>query len=597
MQQQLPGAPPFTDSRRLLGANAYFGTAGAVLETARVEVDDALLAAWKSRAQRACFALGWAAGPAVARLHASGATLAIAAPLDQLLTATDVNEWAWLATIAEAQLDVDHARLHAPGYAAAWDEALAFATLHALAAAEAQPELVALERAAQAHRVNLLIDNDTLTLGEGCGAQSWPLVALPKPLDIAWSALHDIPVALVTGTNGKTTTVRLLAAIARTHGWRTGYSCTDGLFIDGLQIASGDYSGPMGARAVLRSPDPEVAILETARGGILRRGLALQRAQAGIVTNIGADHYGAYGVHDLDGLARVKLAIAHALDRDSLLVLNAEDATLRAHAEGIDNTLGWFALDDHAALLVSHRAAGGATCGVSDGHVRLAFAGDLHDLGAVSAMPLTANGHARHNIANILAATLGATALGIAPATIADVLSHFGATHADNPGRLQHWSLGGLDVWLDYAHNPDGLHGLLQVAHAQRAGGRLGLLLGQAGDRSDSAIQDLAATAAAFRPARVVLKDIAGLMRGRALGEVPAILREALLGDGIAAEAMDYCSEETGATRLLLDWARSGDTLVLPIHTGIARAQISALLDGLARCDWQPQQPLPIDSA
>jgi UDP-N-acetylmuramyl tripeptide synthase len=512
-----------------------------------------------------------------------------------LFAATDVNEWAWLASIADARMDSGYARFHAPGYAAAWDEDLAMATLRALATSEANPRLLALERAAQAHRVALLIDDDAITLGEGVGAHSWLPGALPDVGAIDWPALRDVPLALVTGTNGKTTTVRLLAAMARAHGWRTGYSCTDGLFVDAAQSASGDYSGPAGARAVLRHPEVQAAILETARGGILRRGLAMQRAQVAIVTNLSADHYGAYGVHDLDGLARVKLAVARVLDRDGLLVLNAGDATLRAHADHIDCALGWFALDDRDMFLEAHRGCGGATCGVRDGHARLVFAGKAHDLGTIDAMPLSAHGQARYNIANILAASLGAIALGIAPQTIAAVLARFGAAHADNPGRLQHWALNGIDVWLDYAHNPDGLRGLLQVANAQRRGGRLGLLLGQAGDRNDADLHALALAAAAFKPARIVLKDIAGMLRGRAAGEVAAVLRKTLLAEGIAAEAMPFCSEELPASRVLLAWARPGDTIVLPIHGKLARAQVAALLDRLVADAWQPQQPLPVD--
>ncbi len=590
-----PSPTPFTDSRRLLGANPYFGGVGAALETEGIAVDAALLDAWSARIAKARVVLGWPDAAIVALNHASGATLAFAAPLDRLFAATDVNEWAWLASIAEARLDSGFARFNAPAYAAAWDEELAMTTLRALAACEAKPELIALERAAQMHRIALLLDDDALTLGEGNGAQSWPPDALPDAAAIDWSALHDVPLALVTGTNGKTTTVRLLAAMARAHGWRTGYSCTDGLFVDTAQIAAGDYSGPAGARAVLRHPGVQAAILETARGGILRRGLAMQRALTAVVTNLSADHYGAYGVHDLDALARVKLTVARVVDRDGLLVLNADDASLRAHADGLDCAIGWFAFDDRAALLEAHRAQGGATCGVRDGHVRLVFTGIVHDLGLIDTMPLSARGRARYNIANILAASLGAAALGIAPATIAAVLAQFGAAHADNPGRLQHWPLAGVDVWLDYAHNPDGLRGLLQAAGVLHGRGRFGLLLGQAGDRSDADIRALAAIAAAFRPARVVLKDIAGMLRGRASGEVAAILREALLAHGLAADAMEFCSDELAATRALIAWAQAGDTLVLPIHGKPARGQVASLLDRLVAGDWHPQQPLPSD--
>ncbi|HEV2607260.1 MAG TPA: Mur ligase family protein [Xanthomonadaceae bacterium] len=590
-----PSPTLFSDSRRLLGANPYFGGTGAALEAAGIAVDATLLDAWRARIAAARAVLGWPDASVFAHAHVSGATLAFAAPLDQLFAATDVNEWAWLASAAAAGVDSGYARFHAPGYAAAWDEALAMATLRALALSEANPRLIVLERAAQAHRVALLIDDDALTLGEGFGARSWPPDALPDADGIDWSELHDVPLVLVTGTNGKTTTVRLLAAMMRAHGLRTGYSCTDGLFVDAAQIAAGDYSGPAGARAVLRHPDVQAAILETARGGLLRRGLAMQHAQAAIVTNLSADHYGAYGVHDLDALARVKLTVARVVDRDGLLVLNADDATLRARVDDLACAIGWFALDDGDAWLETHRARGGPTCGVRNGRVRLTFAGEEHDLGAVDTMPLSANGQARYNIANILAASLAAGALGIASAAIAEVLARFGAAHADNPGRLQRWSIAGVDVWLDYAHNPDGLRGLLQVAGVRHTHGRFGLLLGQAGDRSDADIRALAATAAAFKPARVVLKDIAGMLRGRVSGEVAAILRETLLAEGITADALPFCSDELEATRALLAWAQPGDILVLPIHGKLARAQVASLLDRLVASAWHPQQSLPAD--
>ena len=588
-----PSPTPFSDSRRLLGANPYFGAVGAALETDGIVVDAALLDGWRERVADARKALGWPDAAIFAQAHAGGATLAFAAPLDQLLTATDANEWALLATKAAVGDEIGFPRFHAPGYAACWDESLAMATLRALAACEAQPALIALQQAAIAHRVALLIDDDAITLGEGDGAHSWPPNALPDPQSIDWHALHDIPVALVTGTNGKTTTVRLLAAMARAHGWHTGYSCTDGLFVDAAQGAAGDYSGPAGARAVLRQPEVQAAILETARGGILRRGLAMQRAQAAVITNISADHFGAYGVHDLDGLARVKLTVARIVDTDGSLALNADDATLRAHAANLDCRIGWFALNDDEPLLKSHRATGGITCGVRDGVVRLTVNDIAHDLGKADAMPLTAHGQAYYNIANILAAALAASALGIAPATIADVLARFGASHADNPGRLQRWSIAGIDVWLDYAHNPEGLHALLHVANVQRTDSRFGLLLGQAGDRSDEDIRALAAVAAGFKPSRVMLKDIAGMLRGRASGEVAMLLRESLLGTGMALDALPFCSDELDATRALLDWARPGDILVLPIHGKTARGKVAGLLDQLVKIGWQPQQPLP----
>ncbi len=586
----LPAVLPFDDSRRLTGCNLYFDGAGAVLETIGVVIDDALLAGWRTRTQLACRALGWGDPPLVVRRHAGGAALAFQAPIDQLFSATEVNEWAWLATLATAH-GVD-AGMHAPGHPAAWDDASALHTLRAFAAAERQPELPVLVRAAQARGLAVLIDDEVFSIGEGTGVCSWPLKNLPAIDAVPWAALHDIPVALVTGSNGKTTTVRLLAAMAQAHGWHAGHSCTDGVFVDGRVIDSGDFSGPAGARAVLRQPQVEAAVLETARGGILRRGLAVQRANVAVVTNVSEDHFGEYGIHDLDGLATVKLTVARVLGTDGLLVVNADDAVLVRQAGALAVPLGWFALDDAHPLLRARREQHGSTCGLRNGHLHLFHQGVDHDLGVVAQMPLSFAGSAGYNIANIAAAALAAAALGIPAETIADVLARFGSAHADNPGRLQHWRFGALQVFVDYAHNPEGLRGLLGVATTSLGRGRLGLVLGQAGNREDTDIRELAAIAASFHPRRVVLKDIEGFMRGRVAGEVAGILRDALVQNGVSVVAIVECLDELDAVRGLLAWARDGDVLVLPTHGAQARQSVVELLDRLQLASWHAGMPL-----
>ncbi len=167
-------------------------------------------------------------------------------------------------------------------------------------------------------------------MGAGAGGRSFHAGALPDVAEVPWEELHDIPTAIVTGSNGKTTTVRLLAACARRHGWHAGYNCTDGVFLDDEVLATGDYSGPAGARMVLRERRTQAAILETARGGILRRGIAVSQANTAVVTNVSADHFGEYGIDDLEGLADVKLAVAAVVSDSGMLVLNADDAQLRA---------------------------------------------------------------------------------------------------------------------------------------------------------------------------------------------------------------------------------------------------------------------------
>ncbi|MEP6898896.1 MAG: Mur ligase family protein [Rhodanobacter sp.] len=581
---------PFDDSRRLTGINLYFDAPGAVLETLGDLPGDVVISAWRHHLGIAMRALGWPDAAVAVHCHASGASLAFAAPVDQLYSATEVNEWAWLVA-CRTVLGSD-AELHAPGHPAVWDEDSALHTLRALACAEQRPDLIALLHAATAHGLTALTDDDALTLGEGEGSQTWPMAALPAINDVPWSSLHDIPLALVTGSNGKTTTVRLLAAMAHAHGWRAGHSCTDGVFVDGHAIEGGDFSGPAGARAVLRRPEVEAAILETARGGLLRRGLAVQHTQVAVVTNVSDDHFGEYGIHDLDGLAQVKLVVARALDAQGLLVLNADDAMLVRHASDLRCPIGWFALDDLHPLLCAQRESGGPTCGMRDGRLQLFANGHAHDLGAVADMPLTFHGSAGYNIANIAAASLAAFALSITPATIAQVVARFGGAREDNPGRLQHWQLGSLQVFVDYAHNPEGVRGLLQVATTSQQG-RLGLLLGQAGNREDAQIRELAVTAAGFSPALVMLKDIDGYMRGREPGEVAAILRDELLRQGLPDAALLECLDEAAAIRSMLAWARSGDVLVLPTHGIAARLQVSALLDDLQQRGWQVGTSLP----
>ena len=571
-----------------------------MLESAAADTDAALLEAWKSRVQRAKAGLGWPDSAVVAIPHAAGASLALAAPADQLITATELNEWALAAALLERSPSREAELLAAlafeqpdapvpPGI----EETAALERLAARAADEANPRLRALLDAAQGRGLPCLQDDEFLTIGAGIGGRTWPLSNLPDIADLQWAAMRAIPVALVTGTNGKTTVVRLIAACTQAQGWTTGHSCTDGLYIDGLNIETGDYSGPDGARVLLRDARVEAAILETARGGILRRGLALGRADAAVVTNISADHFGEYGIQDLGTLADVKLAVAHLIGRDGLLVLNADDEVLRARSTHVDSPLGWFALNYEHEVQVLHRAGGGATCGVRDGRLLLSHRDAEYDLGAVVSMPLTVDGVAAYNIANLAAAALGAAALGVAPATIAAVFADFGSRPEDNVGRLMRYDIGGVRMLVDYAHNPAGIRGLLGVAEHLRRHGRIAVLLGQAGNRKDADLRDLAAALAAFGPDLVVIKEELDYLRGRAPGEVPAILQAALLHAGLPESAIAFGTSDGDAARRAIAWSRPGDVLALLMHARKARTELLALFERMRQTGWQAGQPLP----
>jgi len=572
-----------------------------VLEVVRVELDDALIGQWRRNVARARWHLGWDPEAAcVTRRHASGVSLAIAAPLDQLFTATEINEWALCAALHDRDpmhwaglRDALRAYAEQSGpspssaFPAEIERHAALARLANIAAQERRPDLMALVHEASARHLTVLVDDDTLTLGAGANGGSFALTQLPSVADVAWHDVRSVPTALVTGSNGKTTTVRLVAACLQAQGLRCGYCCTDGVFVAGALLDTGDYSGPAGARRVLRDPGVEAAVLETARGGILRRGLAMTRADVAIVTNVSADHFGEYGIHDLDALADVKLTVGSVVPQDGLLVLNADDATLRAKSAGLANRFGhcaalaWFAADADDPHLVAHRAGGGSTCGVRAGRLVLAKGDVEQDLGEIARMPLTVGGRAAYNTVNLAAAALAAVGLGVPAATVAEVFRCFGERVTDNPGRMMRFERNGVQVLVDYAHNPEGLSGLLDVASSLRAqGGRLGLVLGHAGNREDRDIERLAETAARYAPDFVVIKELEGYLRGRQLGEIPQILRGALVRAGLPCQALPTQSNELDAVLCALEWSRAGDVLALPVHGLAARAAVLDLLHG-----------------
>jgi cyanophycin synthetase len=577
-----PTAEPnwgFADSRRLTGPNRWFaGTAVTLRPLGVCAQDSAAHSRWCQRVQQLYAHLGWPAPyPQVAR-SSEGAEFICAAPHDQLFSATEVGEWAWeqeLAAAADARFDL----------AQPYSEALFKDWIVQRAQAERLPAVAALEAAAQARALSVLRDDEQLSIGSGTGCRTWPLSLAPPVNDVPWPKLHDIPTALVTGSNGKTTTVRLVAAMAQAAGLTAGLCSTEGVTIAGVAQATGDYAGPAGARVVLRDSRVQVAVLETARGGILRRGLAVQHAHVAAITNISADHLGEYGIESAEDIAQVKLVVARAVQASGRLVLNADDAVLMATAAALPHAAqaqaqakhALFAQDHQHPALLALRASGGSTCGVQQGRLLLGHHHSITDLAAVADLPITLGGAATYNAANAMAAVLVAVGLGFPLGAIRHGLLHFGAAPGDNAGRLERWQHRGANVLIDYAHNPEGLQQLLAVAQALKPL-RIGLLLGQAGNRGDGAIADLARVAAQFKPDVLVIKELPLMLRGRALGEVPALLLQSLLAAGQAPSSIHQLADEYAAARALLRWCKAGDVVVLPIHTTATREALTRWL-------------------
>jgi cyanophycin synthetase len=545
--------------RRLTGPGYLWDHMGAVAEVRISGHDPAtVIATWDRHAARLQAALGWTSGARTSRPFDGGAILAISAPQDRLFTAAFALETAWHFTAAEV-LGVK------PG-----DYTAMLADLQSLQSREADPALVALVTAAEAHGLDVLADDELLTIGHGTGAETWSLQALPPVADVVWSRLHNIPVALITGTNGKTTTTRLLASIAAAAGRVAGLSSTDGVLVGRERSGSGDYSGPAGARMVLRDHRVEVAALEVARGGILRRGLSLRRAAVGVVTNVAADHLGHYGIMTLPELAQVKLAIRRGLVPGAPMVLNADDENVVAGAVGIDGPIWWFAMRPDVAHIMAARVSGTPCAWVENGALVLFDGTSARPLLAVGEIPIALNGAAAYNLQNAMAAILCAKAMGLPLAAMAAALRGFQGNAIDNPGRCNEFSYGGARVFVDFAHNP---HSIAAVtgALAPLPARRRFILMSHAGDRSDQDIRDLVTGAMAFRPDVVVAAENPGYLRGRTSGEVPGLIRDAAVAAGLSpASVLDAPSPAAGA-RLILDQLAPGDMALLLVHDERAR--------------------------
>lgn len=522
-----------TDLRRLLGPSLWLDAPGVVLEVPLPHGHaHALLHGWSGRVAWMCAALGWRETALCQRRHASGTTLAFTAPPAALMSATSLHEWALHATAVELGVPFDPTALDEE--ALPLDQVEALAMLHERIAAE----------------------------------------ATAPPGDAAPIADRAIPIALVTGSNGKTTTTRLLAAMLRAQGHVVGMTSTEGVLIGTSYVERGDWSGPGGARRVLEDPTVTAAVLETARGGLLRRGLVVPRANVAVVTNIAEDHFGDYGIHSVADLAELKTTVAHALHADGTLVLNGDDPLL-------DPERSTARLGAAARALPPER------------RVTFSLEAPWPDwLPPITEIPITLGGTARYNAANVLAAATAARLLGVTDSRIAQTVRTFGTDPGDNAGRLMRFELGGLTVLVDYAHNPHGLGALLDTARAM-ASGRILLLLGQAGDRDDAALRALARTAWSAAPALVVLRDLDGYLRGRSAGAVPAILQEELIRVGARPDQLSIVLDETDAVRTLLSRALPGDLVILPVHALTGRERVLQLLDGLRVAGWVAGHALP----
>jgi cyanophycin synthetase len=336
-----------------------------------------------------------------------------------------------------------------------------------------------------------------------------------------------IPVVAVTGTNGKTTTARLIAHLFTAQGLRVGMTNTDGVYVNGRQIDSGDCSGPKSARNVLLHPEVDAAVFETARGGILREGLGFDRCQVAVVTNIGAgDHLGLNYITTVEDLAVLKRVIVQNVATTGYAVLNATDPIVAAMASACPGKIIYFASDRHHPVMATHRAQGHRTVYV-DGDSIVAAEGSWRETIHLRDVPITRNGKIGFQVENVMASVAAAWGAGLPWQTIRRGLSGFVNDSDNAPGRFNLMDYRGATVIADYGHNPDAMRALVAAVDAL-PGKRRSVVISGAGDRRDEDIREQTVILGAAFDDVILYQDAA--QRGRGDGEVMALLREGLAG-------------------------------------------------------------------
>jgi len=539
----------YLDARRITGPNLLWNRAGSILDIdCAAEETDAVIHAWEEAVRYMLAAVGWADESTCSRQLTGGVSLAFSAPIDALYAATEINEWAW--TCIENGVGVEPSP----------ELAEKVAEIQGLIAAEVNPDLLRLQSAVGENNIAFLWDDDDVSAGLGSGSETWAFRDLPEPDDLDWDQFHDIPTSIVTGTNGKTTTVRLGTHILRGTGRDVGVSSTDWIAVNDRIIERGDWSGPGGARSVLRRKEVDVAILETARGGLLRRGLAVDQADVAVITNIAEDHLGDFGSRNLQELLNIKWVVSRAVEEFGTLVLNADDELLVAKSSDYTGDLVWFSLDDDNVVINDHLGKGGLAF-VLDGTRLTKCHGDEREFICDSdEIAITLGSAARHNIANSLAAAAMTFCLGVSIEAIRDGLKS--VSQDDNPGRCNVYEIDKFRVLVDFAHNPQAMQALFDMAGGLPAKRRL-LAFGQAGDRPDDLICELAQGAWAIGLDAVIVSELEAYHRGREHGDVYRIIHDELIRCGASEDQLQHFDLEMESLDAALEWAEAGDLIIM----------------------------------
>ena len=368
-----------------------------------------------------------------------------------------------------------------------------------------------------------------------------------------------VPIVSISGTNGKSTVTRLITHILVTAGKRVGTTTSDGVLVDERMVDAGDWTGPSGAAMILGRRDVEVGVLETARGGIVLRGVGYESNDASVLTNVSSDHLDLQGIHTLPELAEVKSVIARITKPDGWVVLNGDDSLVAAIRRRVRGQVALFStVPGGSAVVRRHVAGGGRGYVLRDGLDLFELDGrDEHKIVDVARVPITIGGIARHNVANVMAAAGAARGLGATIEQVRRGLVDFRPSSEHSPGRLNLFRVGQRVVIVDFAHNEAGISAVLDVAEGI-AGGAAGraapitVIVGTAGDRPDDTLRGIGKIAAQ-RAQRVAIKETLRYLRGRSRSSVIGEIMAGISAGGVKRESVPIYETETEALKAELN--------------------------------------------
>lgn len=363
-----------------------------------------------------------------------------------------------------------------------------------------------------------------------------------------------IPIIAVTGTNGKTTTTRLIAHIVKNNGYKVGFTTSDGIYIQNHMMEKGDTTGPISAEYILKDPTVEFAVLETARGGILRSGLGFSRCDIGIITNIQEDHLGISDIDTLADLARVKATVVQSVKKDGWAILNADDEYCMKLANDLSCNIAYFSMDEDSTIVKQLSKEGKIVAVYENGFITIKKGEWKIRVDRVTQVPLTLGGKAKFMIANVLAATLAAYLQGFKIEDISLSLQTFIPSAAQTPGRMNIFDFKKFKVLIDFAHNPSGYKGVEEYLSTVEAIKKIGIIAG-VGDRRDEDIKECAMIAARMFDHIIIRQE--KHLRGRTEQEIIDLIME-----GISASertvTYEIISKEIDAIKHAINSAEDG---------------------------------------